>query len=323
MKARLLNDVSRPPSRRSGAMARRAGGFTLLELLTALTITSMLVVMLFAAFNQASKAWTTAENRVETFTDARAALDFMAREISQTIVTNKISFLAQESTMTLGSINPVPTLHFGNVAFVAPVGSGASDGMDLMEVVYRLSLQSASVAITPSAPNPFTNSVPPYQLVRRVTPYNSTTAAKTWLDYGKDTIITVIPANNPWDFYTSPATWPETSETNRTAVLAENVMSLQFTFEDDQNPPTTYATPDYWNSTTSIAWQNELSPVVPAGTGRMLGRAPSRVIITLTVLDSRAAVRYKATSDQDAKERIYQESQRTFTTSAYIPNRQP
>ena len=57
-------------------------GFTLLELMTALAITSMLVVMLFAAFNQASKAWTTAENRVETFTQARAALDFMAKEFN-------------------------------------------------------------------------------------------------------------------------------------------------------------------------------------------------------------------------------------------------
>jgi prepilin-type N-terminal cleavage/methylation domain-containing protein len=55
------------------------GGFSLLELLTALTITSMIVVMLFAAFGQASRAWTAAENRVDTFQTGRAILDLMTR----------------------------------------------------------------------------------------------------------------------------------------------------------------------------------------------------------------------------------------------------
>ena len=73
---------------------RDEGGFTLLELMTALTITSLLVVMLFAAFDQASKAWTTAENRVETFQTGRAILDLMTRDLAQTCPNAPTNFIA-------------------------------------------------------------------------------------------------------------------------------------------------------------------------------------------------------------------------------------
>ena len=124
MKARFFNDVGQEspsgPVRRSPAL-RDEGGFTLLELMTALAITSMIVVMLFAAFNQASRAWTTAENRVETFTDARAVLDLMARELSQAVATPNITFHGDNQA----------------VYFVAPVNSNPANHADLCEVGYE------------------------------------------------------------------------------------------------------------------------------------------------------------------------------------------
>ncbi len=107
------------------AAARAANaslGFTLLELLVAMAILGLMVSMLFAAFGQASRGWLQAENRVETFTQARAALDFMSRELSQAMATTNISFL--------GGVT--------NVAFVAPISTDLVDGADLLEVVYRL-----------------------------------------------------------------------------------------------------------------------------------------------------------------------------------------
>ena len=341
MKARFFNDVGRkggggpaPPGRPGFMRQRLSGAFTVLELITAMAILVLLVGLLSAAFNQASKAWTFAENRVETFTDARAALDFMAKELSQAITTAQIPFLAQEETSyTLGAITPppLPVLHFGNVAFVASVGNGATDGMDLMEVVYRLSRVSATGGAegphggTPPIPSVFVDPLPgPYKLVRRVSPYAPPATAHYW-NYGSQSAAGAPP---PLDFYVPAfaATWPETSWLEGTQVLAENVVSLQFGYYDDQPRPPAYVPPTYWNSTSSPAWNNELNTAVPPGATtdpNMQNRAPSRVIITLVVLDSRAAVRYKATSDQEAKRRIYQESQRTFTTSVYIPNRQP
>src|SRR5664280_2130498 len=70
--------------------------FTLIELLASMAILSLIMVMLFSAFEQISKAWTNGENRVETFTQARAILDLMSRELSQAIATPKIPFSLQD-----------------------------------------------------------------------------------------------------------------------------------------------------------------------------------------------------------------------------------
>src|ERR1017187_5870806 len=86
------------------------GGFTLLELLAAMAILAVMVGMLFAAFSQASRAWLLGESRVETFSQARAALDFMSKELSQAIVTSNITFLADGN----------------DLAFVAPINLGTN-----------------------------------------------------------------------------------------------------------------------------------------------------------------------------------------------------
>jgi prepilin-type N-terminal cleavage/methylation domain-containing protein len=112
-------------------------GFTLLELLAAMAVLSVMIVMLFAAFSQASRAWLIAENRVETFTQARAALDLMSRELSQTITTSNISFLGSAT----------------NIAFIAPINTIPGDVVDLQEVVYRWTGTNLERQATPfSAP---------------------------------------------------------------------------------------------------------------------------------------------------------------------------
>jgi prepilin-type N-terminal cleavage/methylation domain-containing protein len=97
-------------------------GFTLLELLASMAILAIMAAILFAAFDQASRGWQRAENRVETFTQARAALDLMAKELSQAMATTNISFLGTAT----------------NIAFVASVSTDPSDVVDLLEVVYQV-----------------------------------------------------------------------------------------------------------------------------------------------------------------------------------------
>ena len=140
---------------------RTRGGFTLLELLAAMAILAIMVTLLFAAFGQASRAWLLAENRVETFTQARAALDFMSRELSQAIATSNISFLGNAT----------------NVAFVAPVSTDPANLVDLEEVVYRRNNQTA-------------------RLERQVTPFSAGTL--TWDFYSRpqawpDTVDSTVP----------------------------------------------------------------------------------------------------------------------------------
>jgi prepilin-type N-terminal cleavage/methylation domain-containing protein len=108
-------------------------GFTLLELLAAIAILAIMITLLFQAFGQASRAWLQAENRVETFSTARGALDLMSRELSQAIATTNIPFL--------GSAN--------SVAFLAPVSTHPSELVDLEEVVYALNGSSLERRVTP------------------------------------------------------------------------------------------------------------------------------------------------------------------------------
>jgi type II secretory pathway pseudopilin PulG len=301
--------------------------FTLIELLASMTILGLIMAMLFAAFEQINKAWLQGESRVEIFTQARAALDLMSRELSQALASDRISFYAKEETISLGNVAPV-NLHLGNVAFVACTGDMTSDGMDLVEVVYRLSTVNppgpggvAEGAGAGAAPYFFTDTAPgPYRLMRRASGFLGIPA--NCRNYGNFTPGGAA----PWDFYGTPtpnAIWPETSDRTRTAVLAENVISLQFQFQDSTTPtPVTY---DHWNSTANTAWQNELSnpPLLDAGVANMQNRTPTLVIIRFTVLDSKTALRYRAANDPDVKKRIYQQSGYEFTTTIAIPNRQP
>ena len=283
----------------------RNGGFTLLELLAAMAILAIMITLLFQAFGQASRAWLQAENRVETYSQARAALDYMSREISQAIVTSNITFL--------GDAN--------DIAFVAPVNQG-TNAVDSMEVVYRLSLPSFSKPGTADPGSNFVDnaSVWPKRLVRRASHFGASTG-EGW-DYGQAQSCTVP----PWDFYGVPPNpnWPETSASNRTAVLAENVMSLSFQFFDKIGSPGQL----YWNSSTAPSWTHELpgGSIPPGLTAApvMTNRAPAGVQITLTMIDSKAAARLQNLSPPNiAFSNIVNQAEKTFSTFVAIPNRQP
>lgn len=59
----------------------RRSAFTLLELLVALAVFSLLVVALFAVVSQVSGAWQQAQARIESRQSGRAILDYLSREL--------------------------------------------------------------------------------------------------------------------------------------------------------------------------------------------------------------------------------------------------
>ena len=83
-------------------------------------ILGLIMVMLFSIFEQINKAWLQSENRVETFTQARAILDLMSRELSQAVVSPKITFYGKDAN---------------DVYFIAPVNT-TTNVADLCEVGY-------------------------------------------------------------------------------------------------------------------------------------------------------------------------------------------
>ncbi|NLB60221.1 MAG: hypothetical protein GX806_04010, partial [Lentisphaerae bacterium] len=70
----------------NGPRRRRArGAFTLLEVLLALGIVSMLVLMVTNMFQQVSFSWHIGTQSAERSAAGRAAMDFMVRELSQAV----------------------------------------------------------------------------------------------------------------------------------------------------------------------------------------------------------------------------------------------
>jgi prepilin-type N-terminal cleavage/methylation domain-containing protein len=109
-----------------------SAGFTLIELMASMAILGLIMVMLFSVFDQVNKAWLNGENRVETFTQARAIMDLMSRELSQAIATTKIPFYLPDAN---------------HIYFVAPVNAVVgSPAADLCEVGYEF------VNLPPSVP---------------------------------------------------------------------------------------------------------------------------------------------------------------------------
>lgn len=276
-------------------------GFTLTEVLTAIAILAFITVMLASAFNQTSKAWLQSENRVETFQSARAALDFMAKELTQAIViSTNVQFLA----------------NFDSLAFIAPVSDNSNDRADLMEVVYRLSWKTSS-GTDPSGIFVDNANDWPKKLVRRTSAF-ATSGLGCW-DYGSNSACP-----NPWDFY-GYQNWPETSQTNRTAILIRNVMSLRFKFRDIMGNEF-----DYWNSSgKSGPWGGELPqpiggcavPGQPPCT-YMTNAAPAGVMITIGVIDDRTVTRLKQFGYGTATwNNLAAEATRYFTTYVSIPQR--
>ncbi|HVM62277.1 MAG TPA: prepilin-type N-terminal cleavage/methylation domain-containing protein [Verrucomicrobiae bacterium] len=277
----------------------RSSGFTLIELLASISILVVMSLLLFAAFDQTTKAWLQGESRVETYTSARAALDYMSRELSQAMVnSNSLEFFGVTNA----------------VAFIAPLGNNYGGAVDLAEVVYRLTNANGVI--------------PPYTLVRRSSVYTNPPPSDC-LNYA--TTPPSACGTAAWDIYNNNVTWMETSDSNLTAALAENVISLTFTYVSATNYP--YA---YWNSTTTASvWNNEfpnlLSTLFNAADIRgdansqgevyMTNRAPAGVYINLVTIDSRAAARLSAVPYQStAWYTIANSATQSFTTFVAIPN---
>jgi uncharacterized protein (TIGR02599 family) len=62
---------------------RRYRGFTLPELLVAMTVLSILLLMLTELLNQVQKTWTYSENRISQFREARVGFDVITKNLSQ------------------------------------------------------------------------------------------------------------------------------------------------------------------------------------------------------------------------------------------------
>src|ERR1051325_10514420 len=60
-----------------------AKAFTLAELLVAIAVTLLIVLVLFRVFAATAGQWQSSDQRIDTFRDARAVMQLMARDLSR------------------------------------------------------------------------------------------------------------------------------------------------------------------------------------------------------------------------------------------------
>lgn len=92
--------------------------FTLVELLVSITITLVIVVVLFQVFAATARQWQTSDQRIDTFRDARAILQIMARDLSRADINGNASMLMLADYFTVApdpqfakeayAITPIP-----------------------------------------------------------------------------------------------------------------------------------------------------------------------------------------------------------------------
>lgn len=81
------------PYRRRSLIDRRSA-FSLLELLISITILALLLVMLLSMVNGATSLWRTNENRVDSYREARAAINLIVSDLSSIYTSPNVNYLA-------------------------------------------------------------------------------------------------------------------------------------------------------------------------------------------------------------------------------------
>ena len=98
------------------------GSFTLIELMAATTVLSVVLLMMVGMQDQMSKAWSNANRRTDANREARAACRLMAKDFSS---------LALRTTNTIRTMMPAPDVTGSPVSFYYFSGSGNAIGSSL------------------------------------------------------------------------------------------------------------------------------------------------------------------------------------------------
>jgi prepilin-type N-terminal cleavage/methylation domain-containing protein len=201
--------------------------FTLIELMAATTVLSVVLLMMVGMQDQMSKAWSNANRRTDATREARAACLLMARDLSTFSMRGRVigRFSSFPTYMTNAA---VPFYYWNGNGGLAPGGaSGCAQFFGLIPQA-STSNSAADVALigyyialnTNTNVNGFVNTN--YNLYRYfIPPSNAAAGIAAWLS---------VPTG------TATAAGLFTSITQNSEILARNACNLQLTFYSASNP---------------------------------------------------------------------------------------
>jgi general secretion pathway protein J len=106
-------------------MDRKKSGFTLVEIVVAVAVLSILTVMLYTVFKSGADAWSTSETRLDIFQNARIILEQMTQELAGAFVDddNGAGFTGKETDFAPGYPgDPTEDLSPDTLEFVTVLG---------------------------------------------------------------------------------------------------------------------------------------------------------------------------------------------------------
>jgi type II secretory pathway pseudopilin PulG len=225
-----LNSAQRlRPDRRRGLTPRYCvAAFTLIELMAATTVLSVILLMMVGMQDQMSKAWSNANRRTDATREARAACLLMAQDLSTFAMRGK-TFSQFDSFPTNLTNASIPFYYFNGSNGIAPGGApGCAQFFGLIPQASK-STNPADIALVgyyiATATNTNVNGflTTSYNLFRYyIPPSDAASGIASWLSSPNGAaaaLFTNIPANSE--------------------VLARNACNLQIKFYGSTNVPVT------------------------------------------------------------------------------------
>jgi len=246
-------------------------GFSLLELLVAMAILSIMMTFLFNLVAQTMRAWESGARRVEAAQAARIGLDFMARELQSafggvgvafsnntpTLVTNYIPFFASNGDNSTRGL-PAPTfraaLGSGQLFAVAPVAEHTNSFGELGYLCVYVSDRG------PALPGYHNLMGYRYYLLRHTSGWRNEGGSTNTDFYFRD------PPTPGWETYTKRGGGMQDNERSS---LINNCYQISFSFASNNNDGRIVWVDD-WPSQTTM---------------------PDGVLVTAKVIDEKTAAR--------------------------------
>ncbi len=102
-------------------------GFTLVELLLAMSILAVLVVLLSSLLGGVSRAWISGEQQVETYQDGRAILELMSRELAQSVISPRFQMVQNVALPAAANVRQNTVNLFWQAALHSTPGGNVSE----------------------------------------------------------------------------------------------------------------------------------------------------------------------------------------------------
>jgi len=216
-------------------------GFSLVELLVSMAVLSTMMLLLFGFFDQATKAWSSSEKKIDAFREARAALYFLRRDLNSLLLTENLPMVyfdnpttAQNQGLFVG--NPPTQAHGDFIMFLssqAPevLGSGQSE---VCAVGYYLAYWRTSSGSGQNAINNASFQLHRYFFDSDETWNNSGAGASTASGLFPFLQSNPNPVNGSFSGYPFA---PATGTPNGDDVIARNVINFECRpYDEDNNP---------------------------------------------------------------------------------------